>query len=248
MADVTGPQAPSGSRERVDVTTERPVNATEYQHRARYAWASAKIGQGRSDPILDVACGTGHGSELLAECGTVTGIDRDPDAVEAARARTSGEFIQASVPPLPLADSSFAWVVSFETIEHLDDDKGFAQEIARVLRPGGQLLISSPNREAADDGEGSGNEFHVREYSLDEFRAVLEGAGFEVTFLGAQLRSDIALLHRRARGLSYRARGVAARSKALHRAVFGRILDLDVRKLKPSEQPAFFVLGCRKGG
>lgn len=120
--------------ERVDVREDRPLDVNQFEHRSRYLWAAGLIPGGE---VLDVACGTGHGSEVLARNASVTGIDRDPGAVQLARERCEGTFLQAAVPPLPLGDNCVDAVTCFETIEHIQDDAEFISELARVLRPGG---------------------------------------------------------------------------------------------------------------
>ena len=128
--------------ERVDVAGGRPRNAVEYEHWARYRWA-LQFARGE---ILDIACGTGHGSALLSEGGKVTGVDRDREALAIAQSRVrGGRFVTAECPPIPLPDKAFDTVVSFETLEHVAEDEAFVAEIRRVLRSGGALLLSTPN-------------------------------------------------------------------------------------------------------
>ncbi len=83
------------------------------------------------------------------------GVDASAEAVELARAATSGSFSVAHVPPLPFTDDSFDGVVSFETIEHVEKDSEFVAEVRRVLKPDSPLLISTPNR-ALGGTEGRG--------------------------------------------------------------------------------------------
>ena len=138
------------------------------EHEERYVFA----GQYVSDKdVLDVACGTGVGTSFLKGAGArdVKGIDIDPDAIAFAKAAYEDcEFAQGDATALCLSDSSVDVVVSFETIEHVTDQHGFLLECCRVLRPGGVLICSTPNRRIfrwlAD------NPFHVRELFPMEFR------------------------------------------------------------------------------
>src|SRR5688572_11194138 len=99
------------SGERVDVHG-RPRTHNEQAHLRRYQWAMPQI----SGRVLDIACGTGYGSELIATRASVVGIDNERRAIDRARARVpNGLFKLADVPPIPEADSSFDAIVAFET-------------------------------------------------------------------------------------------------------------------------------------
>jgi len=161
--------------ERIDVgETVRSHN--EEEHRARYVWASALVA-GR---VLDVACGTGHGSALLGARCQVVGVDRDLAAVTIARARAPrGDFHVHTIPPIPFDDDRFDAAVSFETLEHIEDDHGFVAELRRVVRAGGVMLISSPNRAATSPNTAQPpNPFHVREYLLSDIVELVRDGGF----------------------------------------------------------------------
>src|SRR5262245_61134613 len=89
--------------ERIDVGVT-PRDHNEEEHRARYVWAADRV-QGR---VLDIACGTGHGSAVLSRCAEVVGMDKEPSAVAGAAARVaSGRFEVASVPPIPAETGAF---------------------------------------------------------------------------------------------------------------------------------------------
>lgn len=80
--------APQGYLERAEVTNPRTVDLLEYEHRARYEWAVDQLTEGAD--VLDIACGTGHGSALIAKRARVTGVDYAPEALKRARSRTGG--------------------------------------------------------------------------------------------------------------------------------------------------------------
>lgn len=84
------------------------------------------------------------------------------------------------VPPLPFRDASFDWVISFQVIEHIRDDRAFVAEIHRVLRPGGRFLVTTPNAPMSL----TRNPWHVREYTPEELRQLLLGPFSEVEALG----------------------------------------------------------------
>jgi ubiquinone/menaquinone biosynthesis C-methylase UbiE len=165
--------------ERFDPATSsgRLVDA---EHRARY-WSAAALAEGRA--VLDAGCGTGYGTLMLIEGGaaSVTAIDIAEDAVGQTLERVDGraEVVLGDVHQLPFDDASFDMVVCLEVIEHLDGQDAALAEFARVLRPEGFLVISSPNRDVYTPG----NPHHVHEYTPPEFREALSRLFPSVTLL-----------------------------------------------------------------
>lgn len=165
----------------LDFTGERfvPGIAGEiaHEHWHRYAFARRFV-TGRR--VLDVACGEGYGSALLAAVAAdVVGVDIATDAVAHARATYAGiahlRYETGSAAALPLADASVDAVVSFETIEHLprEDQPRMIAEIARVLAPGGVLVLSAPNPAEYSQARGYRNPFHTYEPSRAELQTLL---------------------------------------------------------------------------
>jgi len=173
--------------ERVDIAGKLRT-LVEAEHLKRYVWAASQA----SGSILDVACGTGYGSALLARSGTVSGLDKDAGALALARQRTpAGYFRECVLPSIPFATATFDAVVTFETIEHIEDDSTYIAEIRRVLKPRGTLLISTPNAAVSSPDRQPSNPFHIREYTLDEFRALLGEFGNVEVFMQGAVRHDI---------------------------------------------------------
>jgi len=146
-----------------------------YEHWHRYHFAAPLVA-GRA--VLDIACGTGYGSALLARhAARVTGADLAQPAIDHARARYAAvphlEFRQADCAALPFPDASFDAVVSFETLEHIAAQEPFLDEVRRVLRPAGLLVLSCPNKVEYTDKRGVPNEFHVRELYREELAALI---------------------------------------------------------------------------
>ncbi|HSB17242.1 MAG TPA: methyltransferase domain-containing protein [Bryobacteraceae bacterium] len=143
------------------------------EHIARYAFASRLA---RLKRVLDAGCGSGYGAADLARCAaTVVGVDNSAEAVAYARAHyplPNLRFLEGSCSSLPLATGSFDLVVSFEVIEHLQDWATFLSEVRRVLAPGGQAIISTPNSQYYTDsrGESGPNPWHEYEFAFEEFR------------------------------------------------------------------------------
>ncbi len=148
-----------------------------YEHWHRYAFAAALA---RDKIVLDVASGEGYGTALLAEhASSAVGVDISNAAVIHSAKKYQDRrilgFVQASCTALPFASHTFDLIVSFETIEHVDEiqQRLMIEEFSRVLKPDGLLLISSPNKRLYSDARDYSNEYHVRELYDDEFRDLL---------------------------------------------------------------------------
>lgn len=141
-------------------------------HLSRYRFAAGYVA---GKEVVDIACGTGYGSRLLAESGPaarVTGIDICPEAIAYARSRHSlanTDYLTGSVISIPLPDCSVDVVVSFETIEHVDEDVEAISEYARILRPGGWLICSTPNGWPLEIAP-----HHKKVFDRESFRQLLE--------------------------------------------------------------------------
>ncbi len=146
------------------------------EHLHRYAWVLPLVA---GKEVLDLASGEGYGSQMMAQAGarSVVGVDLSPEAVLHAQrsyADVGGlRFVTGDAAKVPLPDGVVDLVVSFETLEHHDRHEEMMREVHRVLRPGGLLVISSPNRPVYDALNAQRNEFHVKELDLDEFRDLL---------------------------------------------------------------------------
>jgi len=151
-----------------------------HEHWHRYAFARPLCAGRRA---LDVSCGEGYGSALLAGvAASVTGVDIAAEAVAHASGAYAGRanlrFVQGSAAALPLADASVDVAVSFETIEHLPaaDQPRMLAELARVLDPGGLLVLSAPNPVEYSQARNHRNPFHLHEPSREELDAMLAAA------------------------------------------------------------------------
>lgn len=167
-----------------------------YEHFHRYAWCRALV-EGKE--VLDIACGEGYGSALLARsASSVIGVDIAAEAINHAIEKYSGlaglAFRQGDAANIPLPDDSVDVVVSFETIEHHDRHAEMLREIRRVLRPDGLLVISSPNRPVYSEKGGYHNEFHVKELDFAEFDQTLRAEFEQVRYLGQRLAVGSVLL------------------------------------------------------
>lgn len=157
----------------------------------------ATLDLARDARVLDIASGEGYGAAMLVRNGAaaVTGVDIDRASISRASevyAHQGLEFIQADITrPLPFADASFDLVVSFENIEHIEEQEAFVGEVARVLTPDGTFVCSTPDSRHSDPD--APNPFHKRELTKEAFLELLSRGFSFVThqFQGHHLGSVI---------------------------------------------------------
>ena len=118
-----------------------------YEHLHRYALCRDHVAGQR---VLDVACGAGYGTNLLAQVAAkATGLDIDPAAIRRAAKKYQAEnltFLAGDCCEMPFEAGSFDVVVANEVIEDIEEQDRFIEEAKRVLVPSGTLLVSTPNR------------------------------------------------------------------------------------------------------
>ena len=156
--------------------TPECVREIWYEHWHRYAFAASFAAGAR---VLDAACGEGYGAALLARhAASVHGVDISGDAIAHARKRYGGLpglSLQVgdatALDALPAA--SYDLIVSFETLEHVAEQDRMLAGFARLLAPGGVLLVSSPDKRTYSDLAGFRNEHHVRELYREELESLL---------------------------------------------------------------------------
>lgn len=150
--------------------------AIELEHLNRYYFVVNQLDL-TGKTILDIASGEGYGSDILANYATkVFGVDISSEAIEHAREKYKAKnlrFIRGSVVDIPLKDHSVDVVVSFETIEHLNEHDEMMIELKRVLRKNGVLVISSPDKLFYSELPKTKNEFHIRELYYNEFKDLI---------------------------------------------------------------------------
>ena len=156
----------------------REVGPRADAHLARYALAADWVRP--RDVVLDCACGLGYGTALLARrsgCARIIAVDVDRDAISYAEDNfgNSGfvQFVRASGTELHfIADASVDLIVSFETIEYVDDYDALLLEFARVLRPDGRLIASVPNLWIDESGRDP-NPYHLHAFDYTKIAAAV---------------------------------------------------------------------------
>ncbi len=174
----------AGETVRLPLTGERTVpgipeeNYWFRRHEAVYAALRHRCAGAR---VLEAGCGEGYGADLLADvAGTVLALDYDALATEhVARRYPRVGVARANLVALPVRDGGCDAVVSLQVIEHLWEQERFLRECLRALRPGGALLLSTPNRITFSPGRDTPlNPFHTRELSGAELAGLVRAAGF----------------------------------------------------------------------
>ncbi len=169
--------------------TPECVREIWYEHWHRYALAR-RFARGKR--VLDVACGEGYGSALIASvAASVLGIDIDAETVRHAQSRYADQsnlrFAVGDATRLDVTEGAFDLVISFETVEHVAKQDELIAGLRRALAPGGVALISSPDRRTYAEATGFSNPYHVRELDRDEFEALLARHFGAVRLFGQKL-------------------------------------------------------------
>ncbi len=161
-----------------EITSDNPIH-----QRLLLAYiAAAERIQGN---LLEVGCGVGRGIEvLLAATPQYTAIDKNSALIDELQHQyPKAQFLCQNIPPMRgLEEGSYDWIVSFQVIEHIENDALFVAELHRLLRQGGKLLITTPNRKLSL----TRNPWHVREYTATELETLLKKHFSKVEMLGVQ--------------------------------------------------------------
>lgn len=167
-----------GAHSSLEFTGERFLpgagELVELEHMHRYSICKGIVS---NKVVLDIACGEGYGSAILAQSAlSVVGVDISEEAVRHATNKYQCDrlkFLQGSCESIPLESSSVDVVVSFETIEHHDKHEEMMREIKRVLKSDGFVVISSPDKLEYSDKPNYSNPYHVKELYKEEFKGLL---------------------------------------------------------------------------
>lgn len=160
-----------------------------YEHAHRYILARALL---NGATVVDLASGEGYGAAWISEVAeSVTGIDIDEASVLHARAqynrRDNLNFVLGNIQSLPFASSCVDAVTCFEAIEHVENPRAMVEEVARILRPGGLMLVSTPNKAVYSDQRDYNNEYHVHEFYLPDLEILLSDYFAEWQLVGQRV-------------------------------------------------------------
>ncbi len=165
------------------------VRGEEYwfaRHEAAYAWlVDALADRVRDAAVVEAGSGEGYGADMLRAAGAATVLALEYDDASARHAHAtygSVRTVRANLAMLPVATASADLLVTLQVVEHLWGLRGFLRDCARVVRPGGTVVVTTPNRPVFSPGLGRGekptNPFHVEELDAEQLHGLLVGAGF----------------------------------------------------------------------
>ena len=158
-------------------TDNAPISNYVYQ---RHAFAYLKAIDHLGGHVVELGCGSGYGMQMLApSCNWYVGLDKYIPGH--GRVSFNTAFFKARFPDLRnIGDNSFDTVICFQVIEHIRNDERFLKEAHRILKPGGNLLLTTPNRLTSL----TRNPFHVREYTPDGIRRLVASRFTDFDIMG----------------------------------------------------------------
>ena len=164
-----------------EITSDKLLSDNPLHHRllSAYVFAEKYI----NGDVLELGCGEGRGIDIiLKKSKSFTAIDKISEVTERLSIKYPKEkFISSSFPPLiNIEDNSFDTIVTFQVIEHINNDNLFVEEIYRILRPGGKALISTPNIEMTL----TRNPWHIREYTSRQLQDLTSKFFNKITMKG----------------------------------------------------------------
>ena len=153
--------------------TSATYEGTRIDHRNRYEWAEKLLPDRGCG--LDIFCGNGYGTWKLAETRSVIAYDASQEAIDFAKVhfQRGGAVFLHGLYPFDIPEGCFDFVVSLESIEHIEDAATFFKALAASLKPGGRFVFSVPCEDLLPL-KITGNAFHFKHYTLAEIEQMME--------------------------------------------------------------------------
>ena len=174
---------------------EREVYEAMAEHDERHWWYRArrqvvaelirrKVSLPEGARLLEIGCGTGHNLTMLGEFGSVDALEVDPIARGMAEKRLGRTVLSSPLPALDgLPDDTYDMVAALDVVEHISDDTAALEGIARVLKPGGKLLMTVPAHQWMWSAHDVVNH-HQRRYSKGGFKRLVDKSPLQLDSIG----------------------------------------------------------------
>ena len=174
---------------------ERAVYDAMAEHDERHWWYRARrevvaaliervVQPPKDAKLLEIGCGTGHNLAMLGKFGRVDALEVDDIARGMAEERLGGPVLSAPLPELAgLSDDQYDVVAALDVIEHIPDDKAALDGVARVLKPGGKLVMTVPAHQWMWSAHDVVNH-HQRRYSKSGLRKLIDGSPLRLDSIG----------------------------------------------------------------
>ena len=174
---------------------ERAVYEAMAEHDERHWWYRARrevvaalieraVQPPKEARLLEIGCGTGHNLAMLGKFGEVDALEVDDIARGMAEERLGRPVLSAPLPKLAgLPDDRYDVVAALDVIEHIPDDKAALKGIARVLKPGGKLVMTVPAHQWMWSAHDVVNH-HQRRYSKSGLKRLIEGSPLQLDSIG----------------------------------------------------------------
>ena len=174
---------------------DRAVYEAMAEHDERHWWYRArrevvaalirrKVTLPKDAQLLEIGCGTGHNLAMLGEFGTVDALEVDEVARGLAEERLGHEVLSSPLPELAgVPDGRYDMVAALDVIEHIPDDEAALEGIARVLRPGGKLLVTVPAHQWMWSAHDVVNH-HQRRYSKAALKRLIDRSPLQLEAIG----------------------------------------------------------------
>jgi SAM-dependent methyltransferase len=146
--------------------------------------------------VLEIGCGEGYGTNLLSQnVAKIIALDVDKNTIAHASEKYGSEnsvFRVYDGAKIPYENNTFDAVISFQVIEHIQDDTNYVSEIHRVLKTNGIFILTTPNRTyRLKPGQKPWNRFHIREYYPHELENILKNKFPDVKVWGIRGSDEI---------------------------------------------------------